>query len=144
MDADVDPARPGPEPHATQPGGESALPAGTDPRTYPGTRPPGSAATPRRLARKALRILAYGILTGAATTAGKAAMDIVITLIHHHGPAKRSANCWIAVAVPHTTARQSRLRHPLAFSWHGTQKRACGRISRRSMGMLRSHLSQVP
>lgn len=50
----------------------------------PAAQSDGSAATPRRLARQALRILAYGILTGAATTAGKAAMDIVITLIHQY------------------------------------------------------------
>jgi hypothetical protein len=50
----------------------------------PATQSHDPATTPRHLARQALRILAYGILTGAATTAGKAAMDIVITLIHHH------------------------------------------------------------
>ncbi len=39
---------------------------------------------PRRLARRTLRIIAYGLLTGAATTAGKAAMAAVIWLIHNH------------------------------------------------------------
>ncbi|WP_221320866.1 hypothetical protein [Actinoplanes sp. L3-i22] len=40
--------------------------------------------TPHRFAQHTLRVLAYGLLTGAATAAGKAVMDIVITLIHQH------------------------------------------------------------
>jgi len=31
-----------------------------------------------------LRLVGYGILTGAATTAGKAIMDAVLWLIQHH------------------------------------------------------------
>lgn len=59
-------------------------PAPTSTPDTPAAQSHDPAAAPRRLARQAMRILACGILTGAATAAGKAAMDIVITLIHHH------------------------------------------------------------
>ena len=60
------------------------IPPAPTPTPNTPAQPSAPAKTRRRLARRALRILAYGILTGAATTAGNAAMDIVITLIHHH------------------------------------------------------------
>lgn len=52
--------------------------------TSPPAPPRNPVAPAHRLARRVLRVLAYGLLTGAATTAGKAAMDLAITLIHHH------------------------------------------------------------
>ncbi|WP_091254422.1 hypothetical protein [Micromonospora matsumotoense] len=41
-------------------------------------------AAPRHHTRRALRIISYGILNGAATTAGRALMDAVLWLIQHH------------------------------------------------------------
>ncbi|WP_327009764.1 hypothetical protein OHA72_22545 [Dactylosporangium sp. NBC_01737] len=57
------------------------------PTTTPDTPPSqhhNPTPEPRRLARRALQVITYGLLTGAATTAGKAAMDTMIWLIHHH------------------------------------------------------------
>ena len=60
-------------------------PAAPTPTPTSTPAPPRGPVTPaRRLTRRVLRVLGYGLLTGAATAVGKAAMDLAITLIHHH------------------------------------------------------------
>lgn len=63
--------------HRTQPA--IATPQAAPPR--PRRRPTSSQ---RRFARRAVRIITYPVLTGAATTAGQAAVTAVIWWIHNH------------------------------------------------------------
>ncbi|MEU8183694.1 hypothetical protein AB0B85_09965 [Micromonospora sp. NPDC049044] len=58
----------------------STPPAST---TTPEGRHEDRSVAPERRGRGTLRVITYGILTGAATAAGKAIVDAVIWLIQH-------------------------------------------------------------